>query len=500
MDDAAFQRLLDAKAHQQLAKRTAASLAMVLIYTVFVLLTPFFDEHPQATFGIGLLLVLSIVIRVWMAKAYNVNDTTDTSAWLFKYSVATVFVALVWALFVGTTFVFYQTGWVFLLLVLSSAGIAAAATSSLAPNAHLARAYVLILIVPIVLMGFYGQTRPSVTLGVLLCIFVAALILMIKDNHHMFWSSLTTIEKLNLQKASLEKVVDEIAHNSQELQEASTQLSGISGQMSQGAEAMSADSYRVAEAAVDFSANSRQVAESMQHLTDKTSQVVSSIHGMTDTINGLSQASQNTKRIADDAVKQSTSATQKVSQLGSSAQQVGKITEAIKEISEQTNLLALNATIEAARAGEAGKGFSVVANEIKALAMQTADATLQIKQQIDTIQNDIAATVGEIGRISDITSQINQSITDSAHAVEEQSATTKAIAAAMTEASQEISSLGRTIIQNSEAAGGISDDISRVSAAAGEVAANSTQVNSSASMLMGLANALNDIAATSRRG
>jgi methyl-accepting chemotaxis protein len=100
-------------------------------------------------------------------------------------------------------------------------------------------------------------------------------------------------------------------------------------------------------------------------------------------------------------------------ELGGAANKIGKVTETITEISEQTNLLALNATIEAARAGEAGKGFAVVANEIKELAKQTAEATLDIKTLIDDVQNTTRSTGGEINRISEVISGVNENVNQS---------------------------------------------------------------------------------------
>jgi len=85
-----------------------------------------------------------------------------------------------------------------------------------------------------------------------------------------------------------------------------------------------------------------------------------------------------------DAVSESESRMQQLSQ---AIENVGNITAVINGIAKQTNLLALNATIEAARAGDAGKGFSVVANEVKALATSTGDATTQIEQTLAEIKD-----------------------------------------------------------------------------------------------------------------
>lgn len=124
----------------------------------------------------------------------------------------------------------------------------------------------------------------------------------------------------------------------------------------------------------------------MEEATTNINMIASAAEEMTATIAEIAQNSEKGNAIVGRAVSQAQVVSAKVGELGHAAQQIGKVTETITEISEQTNLLALNATIEAARAGEAGKGFAVVANEIKELAKQTALATEEIKSQISSIQ------------------------------------------------------------------------------------------------------------------
>jgi methyl-accepting chemotaxis protein PixJ len=83
----------------------------------------------------------------------------------------------------------------------------------------------------------------------------------------------------------------------------------------------------------------------------------------------------------------------KVKRLGESSQQISKVVGLIDRIAMQTNLLAINASIEAARAGEEGRGFAVVAEEVGELATQSAAATKEIEEIVETIQQETADVV-----------------------------------------------------------------------------------------------------------
>jgi len=83
-----------------------------------------------------------------------------------------------------------------------------------------------------------------------------------------------------------------------------------------------------------------------------------------------------------------------ISQLETKSGEIRAVTGVISEIADQTNLLALNAAIEAARAGEQGRGFAVVADEVRALAAKTSDATEQISKTIQQINHEIKHAVG----------------------------------------------------------------------------------------------------------
>jgi methyl-accepting chemotaxis protein len=179
--------------------------------------------------------------------------------------------------------------------------------------------------------------------------------------------------------------------------------------------------------------------------------------------------------------------------LGNATQEIGEITETIKQISEQTNLLALNATIEAARAGAAGKGFAVVADEIKNLAHQTSEATNNISGRISKIQESTGETVAQIETTTTIITRIDGFIGTIAAAIEEQSASTREISDNIEHVSTGIGEVNNNIGQSSDVIGEISSDIAMVNQMAEGMSQNSHGLTTSAGDLKTMANNLNRI-------
>jgi methyl-accepting chemotaxis protein len=74
--------------------------------------------------------------------------------------------------------------------------------------------------------------------------------------------------------------------------------------------------------------------------------------------------------------------------LGESGQEINETVTEITDLAARMNLLALNAAIEAVRAGERGQGFVVIAQEIRTLAVHSAEAARKVAARLRAIQNE----------------------------------------------------------------------------------------------------------------
>ena len=99
--------------------------------------------------------------------------------------------------------------------------------------------------------------------------------------------------------------------------------------------------------------------------------------------------------------KDTLSVAESISNLKNVTEGINGFISLIQGISEQTNLLALNAAIEAARAGEQGRGFAVVADEVRALAQRSSEATNEIASLITQINDEMDGVVGGISQVGE---------------------------------------------------------------------------------------------------
>jgi methyl-accepting chemotaxis protein len=184
----------------------------------------------------------------------------------------------------------------------------------------------------------------------------------------------------NHMTANLRSMVKRIAGVSEQLNQATDQMTGVIAQTESGVSEQQKGSDRLVETIGALNQSAVQTAEH----TDQALSAAKSAESATQSGNRVVQGTVAAiTRLADEV-----EATAKVIQrLHEDTEGIGTVLDVIKDIAEQTNLLALNAAIEAARAGENGRGFAVVADQVRVLASKTQDSTSEIEAMIARLQD-----------------------------------------------------------------------------------------------------------------
>lgn len=152
------------------------------------------------------------------------------------------------------------------------------------------------------------------------------------------------------------------------------------------------------------------LADTSGQLTDNLQQIS---HSITHTANACSAADQRLQKSVgniNQLANAVSDAAARLEQLKGSADDIQRITEVITGVANQTNLLALNAAIEAARAGEQGRGFAVVADEVRALAGKTSEATKDIAKMLADIRSQSEQTADVMAQLVLLSGDVQQEL------------------------------------------------------------------------------------------
>jgi len=301
-----------------------------------------------------------------------------------------------------------------------------------------------------------------------------------------FKEKLIRIEELEIaERETARKMAEQRRADMQELAGAFEKtVASVVRSVTSSANELEASAEALAAMAVATRDLSGKVLSASTKSTDNVQSVSYATEQLIVSVNEISRQVQESTRMAREAVAQAEKTDGRINELTRATGRIGDVVKLITAIAEQTNLLALNATIEAARAGEAGKGFVVVAQEVKALAAQTAKATSEIGMQIAAVQAATQDSVGSIkeiggtiGRIADIAAAITA-------AVELQATTIGEIADNMQAATGSTAHVAGNIAEVNDSAGGITAAAAQILASAKSLSQEGSRLSSEMEKLL----------------
>jgi methyl-accepting chemotaxis protein len=206
-----------------------------------------------------------------------------------------------------------------------------------------------------------------------------------------------SVDKMN---RNIRSLIKQMLNTSEQLAAASEQLTASAEQSAQASNQVAesiTDVAKGAEKQLGMSLTAKQVVEEMakgiNQVTQNTVAVATSAEKTSATATEGGKAIEKTIEQMGTIEHRTDDAANVISELEEKSKQIDNIVGLISSIADQTNLLALNAAIEAARAGDAGRGFSVVAEEVRKLAEQSANATKDITVLIQEVQEKTKSAV-----------------------------------------------------------------------------------------------------------
>ncbi|WP_439888604.1 methyl-accepting chemotaxis protein [Pseudomonas sp. MBLB4123] len=184
-------------------------------------------------------------------------------------------------------------------------------------------------------------------------------------------------------------------------------LRNLVGELNEGITVLATSSEEVLAATSQVATNTQETATAISEIVTTVDEVKQTAvlasgkaQSVADSTARTREVAQGGRQSVEEALKgmgqirdQMQAVAESIMRLGEQSQTIGEIVASVSDLAEQSNLLGVNASIEAMRAGETGKGFSVVAQEVKALADQSKQATAQVRGILGDIQKAMTKAV-----------------------------------------------------------------------------------------------------------
>ncbi len=174
---------------------------------------------------------------------------------------------------------------------------------------------------------------------------------------------------------------------------ATTDLNAAAAEIRASAQQQAASVEEQFAAVQETAATVDEITHSGAQISKRASEVIATAQAAAQTARSGLRAATDTAKAMDSIREQGEAVAGNIVALSEKTQAIGEIIVTVNDISERTHLLALNAAIEAAAAGEEGRSFAVVASEMKLLADQAKQATVQVRGILGEIQRGINASV-----------------------------------------------------------------------------------------------------------
>ncbi|WP_332815752.1 methyl-accepting chemotaxis protein [Ramlibacter sp.] len=200
-------------------------------------------------------------------------------------------------------------------------------------------------------------------------------------------------DEMGVLSRTFAQMVERLRQMMREISDGVGVLGSSASEISASTAQVSASSAQTASAVAETSATAEEVKQTAQVASDKAAHVQGAAQRSVEASQAGLRAMEESIQAMQQIRQQMDSMAGSVIRLADQGTAIGEIIATVSDLADQSNLLSVNAAIEAARAGEEGSGFRVVAQEIRSLAEQSKQATVQVRALLGDIQKATSAAV-----------------------------------------------------------------------------------------------------------